>query len=449
MSAPYVSVDYRSRYPGELLVAFSRDLLDGSWRVERQGRAADADLVRIGPDGPRGIVWLRHPDLIRALLIDENDGVVKSRGLRLARSIVGDGLLTLEGAAHTARRKLVLPGFHHGRVRGYGDVMVRRALDESSSWREGEPFDLSAAMARLTLAIAAETLFGAEVDTGRVGTALVEAMHAFDRSQHPLGEVLARLPTPNTLRSRRARALIDAEVNRVIAQHRATPGDDLLSLLMEARDEETGAALRDDELRDEAVTLLLAGHETTAVALAWLFPLLAAHPEVEARLHVEVDALGGPPAFEDVRRLPYTRQVLAESMRLFPPAWSFGREAVRDLDLAGVPVAAGTTVLLGPLFLHRDERFWDDPDRFDPDRFAPEAKAGRHKFVYLPFSAGRRGCIGEQFAWTEGVLVLAAIAQRWRLRPAGPVPPPVGSVTYRPSGPIWMRAEALPRRAAA
>ena len=434
-------IRYPSRWPGELLVAFARDLLDACGRLDGAGRDAGADVVRAGPDG-RGLVWLRHPDLLRAALIDENDGVTKARGLRLAQSVLGLGLLTLEAPDHAPRRKLVLPAFHHQRLRAYGATMVEAADAEADTWTPGEPFDLAASMGRLALAIASKTLFGADVDRARITAAVADAQLAFDRAQHPLGELLQRFPTPNTRRARRARAAIDGEVYRVIGERRAAADDgSLLDLLLAARDEDSGAGMSDDEVRDEAVTLLLAGHETTAVALGWTWPLLAAHPDVEARLHAEVDALDGPLGFESVRELPYTRQVLAEAMRLFPPAWVIGRQAARDLDLDGVPVAAGSTVLLPVLHTHTDPRFWPDPERFDPDRFAPEAKAGRHKFAYLPFSAGRRGCIGEQFAWTEGVLALAAIARRWRIRPAGPLPSPVGSVTLRPSGPIPVRAE--------
>ena len=190
-----------------------------------------------------------------------------------------------------------------------------------------------------------------------------------------------------------------------------------------------------------AMTLLLAGHETTAVALAWTFALLAQNPDAEAALFAEVDALAGPPGFDDLARLPVTRQVFAESMRLRPPAWAVGREAARDTDLCGMPVRRGTTILFAPYFLPRDPRFWARPRLFDPDRFSAAGKADRHKFAYVPFSAGRRGCIGEQFAWTEGVLVLAALARRWRLRLAGPVPDAHGSVTLRPKGPLRMVAE--------
>ena len=433
----YPTHGYRSRYPGSVLVAITRDLLDGTRRIEAQGQEAGADVVRVPLPLGREIVWLRHPDLVRALLIDENAGVTKARGLRLAQAILGRGLLTLELPEHTTRRKLVLPAFHHRRLRGYAETMAALTAREAAGWAPGRPLDAAASMNRLTLAIASQTLFGADVDREQIGRAVSEALRSFDRAQHPLGEVFARLPLPNTLRSRRARARIDGEVYRLIADHRAAPGqDDLLGLLLDARDEDSGAGLSDEEIRDEVVTLLLAGHETTAVALAWTWALLAQHPDVEARLHAEVDAFDGPLAFDDLARLPYTRAVFAEAMRLYPPAWVVGREAARDVRLDGVPVAAGTTILFGPLWLHADPRFWDAPERFDPDRFAPDRKGDRHKFAYLPFSAGRRGCIGEPFAWMEGVLVLATVARRWRLGLAGPVPPPHGSVTYRPSGPV-------------
>ena len=439
MSDPvsYRAATYRSRYPGAILVDFARNLLEGTRRIETFGQEAQADLVRVPLLGSRAIVWLRHPDLVRALLIDQNENVTKARGLRLAKAIFGEGLLTLEIPEHTRRRKLVLPAFHHQRLRAYADVMTERTTDELATFTEGVP------MNRLTLIIASRTLFGSDVDRERISLAVRGALEAFDRAQHPFGELFAKLPTPNTLRSRRARSIIDTEVYRILAAHRAAPDThgDLLDLLLSARDEDTGEGLADIELRDEVVTLLLAGHETTAVALAWTWALLAQHPEVEACLHAEVDALGGPPSFEDLARLPYTRQVFAEAMRLYPPAWAVGREAASDIELAGVPIAKGTALLFGPLWLHSDPRFWDDPETFDPDRFTPARKAERHKFAYLPFSAGRRGCIGEQFAWMEGVLVLASIAQRYRLRLARSMPPPHGSVTYRPSGPIAMVPE--------
>jgi len=392
------------------------------------------------------VLLLRHPDLVRAVLVERNDDVTKARGLRLASQILGRGLLTSETPVHTRQRRLVLPAFGHQKVRGYARTMVELSAAEADRWVAGAPFDVAAATNRLALAIAGRTLFGADVleHAGDVQAALAEMLIGFDRSQFPLADKLAWLPRPATVRTARARATLDRLVYGLIAERRAsgTEGhDDLLSMLLDARDEDTGEAMTDVEVRDEAMTLLLAGHETTAVALAWTFALLAENPDAEAALHAEVDALGAVPSFESLPQLAYTRQVFSESMRLRPPAWAVGRETACDTDLGGVPVRRGTTVLFAPYYVHRDPRFWPHPRRFDPDRFAPEARADRHKFAFVPFSAGRRGCVGEQFAWTEGVLVLATLAQRWRLRLAGPAPLPHGSVTLRPKGPLWMTAE--------
>jgi cytochrome P450 len=414
--------------------------------------AVGGDAVAAGR-GPAGVLWLRHPDLVRALLVENNADVTKARGMRILSLLVGDGLLASEVPKHTRQRRLVLPAFHHRRLRAYGEVMVAQSRRTAGLWREGEAVDVGEAMNRLALAIAGETLFGSgmERDAARIGHALEESMAAFDKAQFPYADKLMALPLPNVLRGRRARALVDDVVYGVIAHRKAVaaqasgdgaadPPEDLLQMLLDAQDEDTGAGMTDEEVRDEAVTLLMAGHETTANALAWTWALLAEHPEAEAALHDEVDALGRDPHFGDLRDgLPVTRAVLSESMRLRPPAWIFSREASADFALAGeIPVRRGTMILVAPYFLHRDARFWDEPLAFRPERFAPEARSDRHKFAYLPFSAGRRGCIGEPFAWAEGILALATIARRWRLEPLGPAPRPHGSVTLRPASPLQM-----------
>ena len=411
------------------------------------------DLVLADPTGFPSVALVRHPDLIRSLLIERVGAFVKSRAFRQVALLVGDGLLTSEPPRHTRQRRLILPAFHHSRLRAYAETMVRLSVDAADGWTPGRAFEAGAAMNRLALEIAAETLFGTSVATDRVGHALEELMEAFDRTQFPGADRLAWLPIRANRLLKRSRATIDDVVYGFIAERRAAPvaagasrvsadRGDLLDLLLAAQDEETGTGMTDEEVRDEAVTILLAGHETTANALTWTWALLAEHPDVEARLHAEVDALGHAPTFEDLGALPYTRGVFAEALRLRPPAWAVGREAAQDTDLGGVPIAKGVTILFAPLHLHRDPRFWSEPERFDPDRHRPEAKSSRHKFSYLPFSAGRRGCIGEQFAWVEGTLVLATLAQRWRLRLAGPVPETHGSVTLRPAGPVRLIPEA-------
>ena len=439
-------------YPGSplrLAVAFARDLKDGVGRLDAVG----GDLVVAEGRRLPGIVLARHPDLIREVLVERNADLTKARGLRLAQRVLGQGLLTSEPPVHTRQRRLMLPGFHHGRLRLYGEAMVAQTLRETATWRDGVPFDGSASMGRLALAIAGETLFGADVlsDAGRVTAAVHDAMRAFDGAQFPLADKLTWLPTRSNRTSARARATLDDVVYGVLRQRRAAAGapaggghaggghgeaehDDLLAMLLDARDEETGEAMTDSEVRDEAMTLLLAGHETTAVALGWTWALLARHPDAEARLWDEADALGRPPGFDDLRALPYARAVFAEALRLYPPAWVVGREAARDTELGGRPVRRGTTVLFEPLGVHRDPRFWDEPEAFRPERFL--GPAGHPKFAYVPFSAGRRGCIGEQFAWAEGALIVATVAQRWRLGLAAPVPQAHGSVTLRPARPV-------------
>ena len=434
---------YRGPYPGDLLVTLLRDQRTAIAALDAVG----GDLVEARLGRLATVFLVRHPTLVRQVLVDHNEAVTKARGLRLAEQILGRGLLTEEIPRHGRQRRLVLPAFHHARLRRYARQMTEATAAETATW-SAAPFDVAASMTRLTLRIAGLTLFDADVlaSADRVSRAVDHALRAFDAAQFPFAERLLWLPLPAVRRSRRARAILDDLVYGLIAERRADPAgrEDLLTLLLDARDEDTGIGMTDEEVRDEVVTLLLAGHETTATALAWTWSLLSDDPDVEARLHAEVDALEAAPTIEDLGRLPYTRQVVSESMRLRPPAWVIGRQAAEPFALGGVPIEAGATVLFAPYHLHRDPRFWKAPKTVDPARFEPDARAGRHKFAYLPFSAGRRGCIGEQFAWTELVLVLATVARDWRLRRLGPPPRAHGSVTLRPVGPVRVRAERRP-----
>ena len=426
----------KPRYPGELFLSMRRDMLGVFARLAALGDAAAMQL------GPRRLVLLSHPDLARALLIDRADAVIKGRALRLTKFLLGEGLLTSEGAFHRQQRKLVLPAFHHTRLKAYAETMGRRADQMAQAWSAGRAVDVHAAAMRLTLEIVAETLFAADVqgEADRIGRALTASLAMFERTSNPLAEWLNRLPVPGTLRLRRARTELDATIYRLIDEHRAA-GDqgDLLSMLLAAQDEE-GCGMTDEQVRDEAMTLFLAGHETTAVALTWTWHLLARHPHVERRLYEEATGVlaGRPATLADLPQLPYTRQVFSEAMRLYPPAWAFSREVVPEtLALGPYTFRQGDTLLVSPYRLHRDARFWSDPGRFDPDRFAPERRRRHTRFAFLPFSTGVRGCIGEQFAWAEGLIVLATIAQRWRLAPVserhvGLAP----SITLRPAGPV-------------
>jgi cytochrome P450 len=301
--------------------------------------------------------------------------------------------------------------------------MTEMAARTASRWRDGETLDISQEMMRLTLAIVAKTLFDADVEAeaDEIGAALTAVMELFDMLLMPFSELLEKLPLPHVRRFRRAKERLDATIYRIIEERRQSKEDrgDLLSMLLSARDEEgDGGGMSDLQVRDEVMTLFLAGHETTSNALTWTWYLLSEHTEVEAKLHAELDAVleGRPPAFEDVARLRYTEMVLAESMRLYPPAWAIGRLALKDYEVGGYTIPAKSLVLLSQYVTQRDERFFPEPARFDPERWTPEAKEARPQFSYFPFGGGPRRCIGEGFAWMEGVLLTAALAQRWRMR---------------------------------
>jgi cytochrome P450 len=301
--------------------------------------------------------------------------------------------------------------------------MASYARRRAGRWRDGATVDLSREMAAYTLAVVGKTLFDADVEAEahEIGDALSAAIAAFNLTVLPYGELLLHLPLPASRRFRRGRERLDATIYRLIAERRAGGEDrgDLLSMLLMAQDTEGSGGMTDRQLRDESMTLLLAGHETTANALTWAFYLLSRNPDAERRMHEEIDLLGERPlGASDVARLPYTRAVLAETMRLFPPAWIVGRRALGDYDVGPYRLAPRTIVLLSQWVVHRDPRWWPDADRFRPERWLPGGSAldaTRPKFSYFPFGAGTRVCIGEQFAWMEGVLALASFGRDWRL----------------------------------
>ena len=396
------------------------------------------EVARYGPVahfriGRQDVFLLSDPAGIEDVLVTKAASFRKGRALERAKRTLGDGLLTSEGSFHLRQRRLVQPAFHKARVAGYAEAMIRGAEATRDRWQAGAAIELAAEMNRLTLAIVADTLFGAHVgsesDTARVQQAITDVMEMFDLVMVPFADWLIHLPLPRMRRYRAAQQALDEVIYGIIAARRTSGEDrgDLLSMLLTAQDLEGASGGMDDrQLRDEVITLFLAGHETTANALTWTWVLLDRHPEIERHLHEELDAVLGRrrPSAADVPRLPYTRAVLAESMRLYPPAWTMGRRAVADYRWAGHEIPAGSLILMSQWIVHRDPRFWPEPARFDPSRWLSESPP-RPRFSYFPFGAGNRVCVGESFAWTEGVLVLATIAQRWRVRldPAHPVEP--------------------------
>ena len=392
--------------------------------------------------------FANHPDYIRDVLVTQNSNFAKGRALQKAKRILGDGLLTSEGETHHRQRRLVLPAFHRQRIASYGSVMVEHAARTADRWQDGMRVDICQEMTRLTLGIVAKTLFDAEVgdEANEIGEAMTVMLEMFNLLMYPFAEVLEKLPLPMVRRYEKMRFRLDSTIYRIINERRKAGIDrqDLLSMLLLARDEDTGGKMTDLQVRDEAMTLFLAGHETTANALSWTFYLLSQNPEAEAKLHSELaDVLkSGAPTFEDVAKLQYTEMVVAESMRLFPPAWGIGRRSLVDQSIGPYSVPVGSIILLSPFVTQRDQRFFPDPDQFKPERWTAEWKASLPPFAYFPFGGGTRRCIGEGFAWAEAILILATLCNRWRVRmDQSEAVEPHALFTLRPRNGIQMKLE--------
>lgn len=408
--------------------------------LQRYGRAAHYRLLW------HHIVLLNDPSDIREVLVDKAQCFVKERTQKRMKILLGDGLITSDGETHKRHRRIAAPAFHRQRIQAYASTIVEYAAAMRDEWRPGRQMDIAAEMMRLALRITARTLFDTEV-TDEIHTINEEAnavMEIYnDLITMPRAEDLLRwrAPVPVLERFRRSRNRLDSVVNRMIGRKREemarvgrdaeSTRADLLSMLIAAQDEETrsgglsdrgaglsdrGAGLSDIELRDEVMTIFLAGYETVANALAWTWLLLGQNPEAEAKLDAELrEVLGGRlPALADMPRLTYTEMVFAESMRLYPPAWAMGRQAIQDVEIGPYCLPKGTYLFFSQYIVHRDARFFNEPLVFRPERFTAEAKAQRPRFAYFPFGGGGRQCIGESFAWMEGILAMATIAQRWR-----------------------------------
>ncbi len=394
--------------------------------------------------GRQHILFLNDPALIAEVLVNQNDNFEKERTVRRSELLLGKGMITAEGAAHRRQRQAAAPAFHRQRIGAYAQAMVENARLTRENWRNGAVLDVSLAMMEMGLAIVAQTLFGATLgeEARQLAAAINSIMSMYNYMiLMPAAETLVHLPLPKVGAFRRARARLDATVYRMMDEHRnGTPSHDLLSMLLEAYPDPQDKAY----LRDQVITIFLAGYETIANALSWTWYLLSQNPATEQKFHAELDQVlaGRSPTLDDLPRLRYTEMVLAESMRLYPPAWAMGRRALHDFGLGPYWLPARTTVLMSQYVMHRDPRHYPDPLRFDPERFAPEAKARRPKLAYFPFGAGPRQCIGESFAWMEGVLALATIGQKWKLRlqPSQKVEPqPL--ITLRPRHGLRMRVE--------
>jgi cytochrome P450 len=373
---------------------------------------------------------------------------VKSPGVRLLGQLLGNGLFLSEGEVWLRQRRLVQPAFHRQRVAAYGEVMTAYTVRRLADWKDGDVRDVHAEMMALTQAIVAKTLFDADVadESYAIGQASNMLMEYFGAR---LGSVVLQLlpnwlPTPANLRTRRAIRRLDEVVYRMIAARRQSDEDrgDLLSILLHAQDADDGSRMTNQQVRDEVMTLFMAGHETTAVALSWTWYLLARHPDVDARLAEELRTVMGDraPAASDLPELRYTEMVVNESMRLYPPAYALGRQAARPTEVAGHAVAPGAIVILPTWVVHRDRRWFEEPEAFRPERWADDLAHRLPRFAYFPFGGGPRQCIGHGFAMMEAILLLATIAERFRLTlEPGQHVTPTPYVTVRPEPGLRMR----------
>ena len=402
--------------------------------------------------GPQKVYLVSRPEWVEDILVKSAGKFAKGVALERAKVLLGNGLLTAAGQEHLKHRRMIQPLFHRQHVQGFAEAFVRHA----TAWRDqvtpGATLDITREMSGLTLGIIGETMFSSDVqgDADEVREALTDAVSNFAYAFIPGLNHLQKLPLPIFIKVRKARERLDRVIHRVIAERRHLAGTevpalrtDLVAMLLAARDPENPneGGMGDTQIRDEAMTIFLAGHETTANAMAWTWHLLGSAPEAEARLHAELATVlaGRIPTMDDVPKLEWTRAIISESMRLFPPAWTMGRRVLQDHALGSHTVEKDSLVILSQWVVHHDPRWWSEPEAFTPERWM--APTDRPKYSYFPFGGGTRVCIGEAFAWTEAILLLATIAQRWRfVRGEQPAPTTEPRITLRPKG-LRMTAE--------
>ncbi len=400
------------------------------------------------------IVFVNDPAWINEILINQSASFIKERTLKRMKILLGEGLITSDDPIHMRQRRIAAPAFHRQRIAGYATEIVASAAATRDGWVAGQTIDIADAMMNLSLRIIARTLFDTEVTPEILSVAdevnAIMGIYNFLVAFPKLESVL-HWPIPGVVKFRKSRARLDAIVGRMIAsRHALSPEElasrgDLLSMLIAARDEaEDGTGMSDEQVRDEALTIFLAGYETVANALTWTWYLLSQNPEAASRMAAEIDEVLGDrtATLEDYPRLKYTEMVFAESMRLFPPAWAMGRQSTKPVTLGEYHLPPGAHFFFCQYTMHRSAEFWPEPELFRPERFTDEAKSTRPRFAYFPFGGGRRQCIGEGFAWMEGVLALATIAQRWTLNflPTYPIEAQA-KITLRPRYPMVMRVE--------
>ena len=431
----------KARTPMGHLFAFYSNNAD--FMMDMARRYGDIVSFRLGL---QKCYLLNHPDYIKDILVTNHKNFVKVRKdlyTSFIKSIMGEGLVIVtDGESHQRQRRLVRPSFHHERINAYAKVTIDYAARLRDHWQDGTTVDMAQEMSRHTLSIVCKTLFSSDLKENeakeiyQVLSALLNIV--MKAAKNPFMGLLEKLPLPSTRRLSKGRDRLEGYIYRLINECRVSGQDkgDLLSMLLLAQDEEgNGDMMTDKQVRDEVMNFFLVGHETSALALTWTWYVISQNPDVEAELHTELDRVLGDrlPTTADLPQLTYTRMVFSEAMRLYPPAYFQLRETLNDYKLDNYLIAAGSIVFVSQYVMHRDPRYYPNPDKFEPQRFTPEAQAKLPQFAYFPFGGGPRYCIGESFAWMEGILSIAALAQRWKMRlvPGHPVEPGPTLITLR------------------
>lgn len=404
--------------------------------------------IRFGPS--RHMYLLTNPDHIREVLVTKPKYFRKGKGLQVARATVGDGILTSEGEKHMRQRRLMQPAFHRERIANYGQVMVRQAVELMDGWKDGEVRDIHHDMMKVTLAIITETMFGKGIKDGadKIGHAIDVGLNYIANKASSIIDIPLSIPTRRNREFAESNETLDKIIYGIIEERRNSSEEghnDLLAMLLAARDEDDGKGMTDEQVRDELMTIFVAGHETTANTMSWIFYLLATHPEEKQKLEQELGSVLGErlPAVEDIPHLAYTNQIVHETLRMYPAAWMINREVAETVEIGGRIYQPGETLMMSQYVMHRNPRYYENPDEFQPERFAGDLLKRIPSFAYFPFGGGPRICIGNNFALMEAALLLATIAQRYRMSLAQPnqVVWPQPLVTLRPKNGLPMRLE--------
>jgi cytochrome P450 len=448
----------KSMIPGKTLRQFARDPINTLTKIaEEYGEISHFKL------GRQHVYLINNPDYIEKILIYDHSNFKKGPRLQTAKRIIGEGLVTSEGEFHKKQRKLIQPLFLPKRISSYGAIMTDRALRMIQQWKDGSIINIHAELMKVTLSIICKSVMNYEMESKQAkdfAKAFSISKKYSSRLQHPIGHVLDHVPIlPKVAQASHARKTLDSIVYGLISERRKerekgndTSANDLLSKLIQVQDED-GSVMSDKQLRDEVITILIAGHETTSNALTWTYYLLSQNPQVEKKVFEEIDSvLGGngeeysKPSFADLPKLKYIENVFREAMRVYPPVWSMGRFVEDDYSLGGYTIPKGSSLLFSQYVMHHNSKYYNKPESFDPDRWTEEFKMHLPRFSYFPFGGGIRGCIGEPFAWQEGILLIATISSYWsmRLAPNEQVKLEPG-ITLNPKNGIKMRLRSRKR----